>query len=222
MSLFLAAIYDRFMNDTERACLGAWRRELISQVSGDVLEVGAGTGANLGYYGRTVRSLTLTEPDPAMRKRLQRKILGGAKPGVTSDVTDEPLASLQSSEVVDAPIEALPFPDASFDFVVGTLVLCSVRDPQRALAEIRRVLRPGGRFVFIEHVAAEDDLLRLRLQRRVEPLWKLVAGNCHITRRTEAAIRSSGYTLETIRRDRMTKAWKIMRPAIRGIARRPD
>ena len=102
--------------------------------------------------------------------------------------------------------------------MVATLVLCTVADPGSALAEIRRVLRPGGLYVFLEHVAS-DDASRLRWQRRLEPAWRVLADGCHVTRRTEASIRDAGFTIDHIERESVRKALPILRPSIRGVAR---
>ena len=202
MSRLFAAIYDPFMRKTEQACLATWRRDLLSSLSGRVLEIGAGTGANVPLYPPAVTSLVLAEPDPHMLARLRRR----APP---------------HAELLSAPCDALPFPDASFDAVVSTLVLCSVPDPSRALSELRRVLRPGGTFVFLEHVAATDASSRLFWQRRIEPFWKRIAGNCHLTRPTGETIRDAGFAVEQETRESMRKAMPWFRPSIRGIARKP-
>ncbi len=204
MSL-MAMMYDRMMTGVEEAGLSRWRAELLGEASGATLELGAGTGRNLAFYPDDVSRLVLAEPDRSMRTRLRRAVVSTHRP--------------RPVEVVDAPAEALPFEDASFDTVVATLVLCSVRDPERALCEVRRVLRPEGRFLFIEHVAAEDRPPRLRWQQRVEPVWRAVAGNCHLTRRTETAIAAAGLTVERVERASMRKAPSFVRPTIRGSAR---
>jgi ubiquinone/menaquinone biosynthesis C-methylase UbiE len=204
MSWLFAAIYDPFMRESEEACLAGWRAELLADAAGDVLEIGAGTGANVAFYPPGVARLVLTEPDASMRARLARRL---------------PAARAKSVETVAAPVSALPFDARSFDVVVSTLVLCSVPDVARALGEVRRVLRPGGRFVFLEHVAAEGDPARLAWQRRIEPFWKLVSGNCHLTRTTGDAIRAAGFTVEKETRDSMRKALPFVRPSIRGVAR---
>ena len=201
MSWLIAKIYDRFMAPTEEACLAEWRAELLGQAHGQVLEIGGGTGANLGYYPSGVE-LTVAEPDPHMRQQLQARA-----------------AELRpDADIVDWAAEELGAADATFDTVVGTLVLCTVGDPARALREIRRVLRPGGRFIFLEHVAADEESSRHRWQRRVEPVWKHVAGNCHLTRRTEETIGAAGFAFESISRESMRKALPIIRPTIRGVA----
>ena len=198
-----AWVYDCTLSRAEQACLGEWRRELLARAHGDVLEIGAGTGANLAHYPPAVRRLVLAEPDAGMRNRLKRKV------GEREDVT-----------VVDATAEAIPLPDRAFDVVVSTLVLCSVESPGRSLAEVWRVLRPGGCLLFLEHVAA-DFPGRLRWQRLLEPGWRLMAGNCHLTRRTEDAITEMGFALDGVRRESIRKVAGVVRPSVRGVARRP-
>jgi ubiquinone/menaquinone biosynthesis C-methylase UbiE len=113
-------------------------------------------------------------------------------------------------------------PDGAVDAVVGTLVLCSVPHLDQALSEIYRALKPGGRFVFLEHVAAEDRPRRLKWQHRVEPVWNRLAGNCPLTRRTAAAIVGADFVVATMKRESMRKAWPLVRPTIRGVAVKPD
>lgn len=201
----VAAVYDRVMTGVEEAGLSTWRAELLAPLSGTVVEIGAGTGRNLPFYPASVDRLVLCEPDRHMRARLAAK--AASRPG---------------TEVSEAPAEALGFADSSIDAVVCTLVLCSVNDPGRALAEVRRVLRPGGRFVFIEHVAAENRPRRLIWQRRIEPVWRRVAGNCHLTRSTEQVIACSGLQLHDVTRASMRKAPAVVRPTVRGVALQPS
>lgn len=202
-SRLLAPVYDRLLRPTEQACLSDWRAELVSPLRGAVLDIGAGTGANLPHYSPRLERLVAAEPDRHMRKRLRERL---------------PSTRARNVEISDASADALPMADDAFDAVVSTLVLCSVGDPARALAEYRRVLKPGGKLVFIEHVRAHDNPGRLRWQRRVEPLWKMVFGNCHLTRDTAAAIESAGFVFERIERQSMRKANPMVRPSIRGIA----
>jgi SAM-dependent methyltransferase len=221
VSRLLAAIYDRLMKETEAACLSSWRPALLAPLAGDVLEVGAGTGANLAYYPSAVRRLVLSEPDAAMRKRLAQHAAGrGQLPIANPGAVPGAIPGAIPTEILDAGAERLPFADATFDAVVCTLVLCSVRDPHAALAEIHRVLKPGGRLVFIEHVAADEHSSRYRWQRRFEPLWKRLMGNCHVTRHTEAAIVDAGFTLGEVQRESLRKAIPIARPSVRGVALR--
>ena len=202
-TLLLAPIYDRLMCASEDACLAGWRGELLSGLVGHVLEIGAGTGANLPHYGPAVEHLVAAEPDRHMRKRLAAKLS---------------TTRARSVDLSDASADRLPMPDASFDAVVSTLVLCSVADPDRALSEYRRVLKPGGKLVFIEHVVAGDNPGRRRWQHRIEPVWKRAFGNCHLTRDTGAALERAGFVFERIERQSMRKANPLVRPTIRGIA----
>jgi len=144
----------------------------------------------------------MAEPDPHMRARLAAK------------------ARLAGVELSDASLDKLSFENQSFDAVVCSLVLCSVRDQKAALAEIARVLRPGGRLVFLAAVAADGKPDRLKWQGRIEPAWKHLMGNCHLTRRTEAAIAAAGLQIERIERESIRKALPIIRPSIRGVARK--
>lgn len=135
-----ALTYDRMSRQAEEAGLRAQRQGLLADAAGCVLEIGGGTDANLRFYDGKVESLVVTEPEPAMLRRLQNKAREQA-----------PLA-----EVLRAPAEDLRFEDDSFDTVVSTLVLCGVDDQPRSLREVRRVLRPGGRLLFLEHVRSDD------------------------------------------------------------------
>jgi len=209
MSWLFAKVYDPVLRKTEEACLARWREELLAPVEGSVLEIGAGTGRNLDHYPRHLlradgmtERLVLTDPDVHMLARLRRR----------------PEAA--TAEIARASSDALPFPAESFDAVVSTLVLCSVADVDRTLAEVRRVLRPGGALVFLEHVAAEEGSRRLRWQRRLDPVWSRIAGGCHLTRQTDVAIERAGFTFETLTKESMRKAPPFVRPTVRGIARK--
>ena len=154
---FFAMTYDRQIAGAEKAGLRAFRERLLAGASGDVIEIGGGTGLNLSCYGPAVRSLTITEPQPPMLRRLERAVHEHRR----------------DAKVLRAPAEDLPFDDDSFDVAVSTLVLCGVDDQPRALRELRRVLRPGGRLLFIEHVRS-DDPGTARLQDRLNWLNRLV------------------------------------------------
>jgi SAM-dependent methyltransferase len=201
VSRVTAALYDRALRRVERAGLGLWRRELLSGLSGRVLEIGAGTGANLDLYPPTVTELVLAEPDPHMRRRLAAR---AARCGRRASVTA-------------AAGEHLPYPDAHFDAAVSTLVLCSVDDPAAVLRELRRVLRPDGSLVLIEHVRAEPASRRARWQRRLEPAWRRLAGNCHLTRDTAGTLAAASFDLSALVADEMAEAPGIVRPVIRGV-----
>ncbi len=172
-----AALYDRLGGAMERGWMGERRARLLAEARGEVLEIGGGTGANLPHY-RDVERVTVSEPDPFMRRRLRPKL----------EAARVPIA------VSGAGAEALPFTDGGFDTVVSTLVLCTVPDQGAALGEIRRVLRPGGRLLFIEHVRAEGRVARW--QDRVEPLWGCLLGGCHPNRDTLAAIEAAGFEID--------------------------
>lgn len=202
MSWLFATGYDAFMRRTEQACLSSWRHELLAGLRGSVLEIGAGTGANLAHYPASLDRLVVTEADDHMLRRLER----------SSDA--------KRAQIVRASADALPFADESFDTVVSTLVLCTVPDPTKALSEIFRVLIPGGKLVFLEHVGAETPS-RARWQRRLEPLWSRLAEGCHVTRDTRASIARAGFTIESLVKEDMRKALPIVKPTIRGVARRP-
>jgi ubiquinone/menaquinone biosynthesis C-methylase UbiE len=195
-----AALYDRMMANTEKAGLREQRQALLASAAGQVLEIGGGTGTNLACYGAAVESLTITEPEPAMVKRLQRRV-----------TRISPLTT-----VLRAPAEDLPFNDSSFDTAVTTLVLCSVDDQPRALRELHRVLRPGGRLLFIEHVLADNARLA-RLQRRLDRIHRALA-RCHCARTTLDAIRAAGFTVSTLERSELKKAPPFVRPLVIGTA----
>jgi ubiquinone/menaquinone biosynthesis C-methylase UbiE len=205
MSWWFAPFYDQFMAQSEEACVAGWRRELLAEASGEVLDLGAGTGANVPFFGPRVEHVVAAEPDPAMAKQLREKLRARNESRI---------------EVVETEAESLPFGDAAFDVVVSTLVLCTVRDPVAALSQVRRVLKPGGRLLFVEHVAAERPARRI-LQHVAEPAWKRLAGGCHLTRRTDETIAKAGFTIRELTRDSIRKALPVVRPSIRGVALRP-
>jgi ubiquinone/menaquinone biosynthesis C-methylase UbiE len=196
-----AGIYDHVMAQTEQAGLGAHRQALLAEATGDVLEIGAGTGTNLPYYGNSVRTLTLTEPEKPMVRRLQKRIL----------------ERRPDAKLLRAPAEDLPFNDDSFDTVVATLVLCTVDDQPRALRELCRVLRPGGRLLFIEHVRSNDQKLA-RLQDRMMPINIRIAHGCHCNRPTLEGIRKVGFEVTELQHDTLKHTPPFVRPLIVGAA----
>ena len=146
------------MSAAEQACLAEWRRELLAEARGEVLEVGAGTGASIEFYPDSVSRLVLSEPDPHMRKQLSERV--------------KQSRGRENSSIRTGSAEQIEAEDESFDCVVTSLVCCSVADLDAGLREIRRVLRVGGNFLFMEHVAAQAGSSRRRWQNRINPLWK--------------------------------------------------
>ncbi len=206
LSRLMARYYDATMRGMEGACLARWRKGMLRNLRGEVLEIGAGTGVNLPYYGAGVSRLVLTEPDPYMRRQLQVKA--------------ERWSRLNLS-VMDFRAEKIDQPDASFDVIVCTLVLCTVQSQASSLAEAYRLLRPGGQLVFLEHVAALDSPGLHRWQRVFQPFWVRVCGNCHLTRDTEQAILDAGFDFLQIERVRSRGGPRIVSPTIKGIATKP-
>ena len=199
-SRLFAFTYDRQMASSERAGLSEMRSRLLADAAGDVLEVGAGTGLNLPYYGTAVERLTLTEPDPSMLRRLERTVA----------------QSELHPTVLRAPAEDLPFDDATFDTVVCALVLCGVPDQPRAVREMRRVLKPDGRLLLLEHVRSDDDRLARRQDRMVW-LGRLV-GRCDCNRRTQQTLDRGGFSIEGVAGGEFPKAPSFVRPLIVGAA----
>jgi ubiquinone/menaquinone biosynthesis C-methylase UbiE len=203
MRRLFAALYDTVSRGSEAAGLREERKQLLSAAEGATLEIGAGTGLNLEHYPEAVTRLVLVEPDRHMRRRLGRRL--------------ESLG--RQADIVDASVQDLPFPDATFDTAVVTYVLCSVPDQDEALAEIARVLKPSGRFLFLEHVRSADPKLARR-QDRIRPLCNLVG--CNPNRDTLATIESSALTVESVKHGEVPKAPKVERPMIVGTARRSE
>jgi SAM-dependent methyltransferase len=195
-----AALYEPFLWLGERVGMAARRRELLAGARGAVLEIGAGTGLNLPHYPADLEQLVLAEP--------------GLRMGDHIDLARGPAGV--PTRVEQAPAEALPFEAASFDTVVSTLVLCTVGDPRRAVAEVARVLRPGGRLLFLEHVRA-DPGWRRNLQHRWARPWAAFADGCRCDRATLETIEAQ-MRIESIGRG----AWKgmpaIVKPLVWGSA----
>jgi ubiquinone/menaquinone biosynthesis C-methylase UbiE len=195
-----SALYDRGLKATEEAGLREMRRELLAGASGRTIDIGAGTGANLDLWPESVTELVLAEPDPHMLKKLRAKVEAWGE-----------------AEIVQAPAQGLPFADGSFDTAVFTLVLCTVPDPGAALAETARILRPGGKLLFIEHVRAQDEGLA-HWQDRLEKPWRFIGDGCHCNRDTVATIEASPFELVEIEHGRLPKAVPIVKPLASGSA----
>jgi SAM-dependent methyltransferase len=200
-SRFVAAIYDPFVALGERRGMDERRRRLLARARGRVLEIGAGTGLNLAHYPDELEELVLSEPSAPMARRLESRL-------DRSDVR---------GSVLRAGAEALPVATDSIDTVVSTLVLCTVPDPEAALEEIRRVLRPGGRLLFCEHVR-DDSTRRARWQERLARPWKAFADGCRCNQETLGLIER---VLRITRLER--EEWRgmpgLVRPLIMGEAK---
>lgn len=195
-----SAIYDPLLKGTEEAGLRERRREVLATARGRTIDIGAGTGANLGLFPAEAE-VVMAEPDPHMAKRLRRK-LAGSGAGV---------------ELVEAGAEDLPFEDSSFDTAIFTLVLCTVPNPSAALAEAARVLKPGGQLLFVEHVRSEDPGVA-RWQDRLETPWRVFADGCHCNRDTVASIEASPLTLDEVELGELPKSPPITKPMVWGRA----
>jgi ubiquinone/menaquinone biosynthesis C-methylase UbiE len=202
-SKLFALTYDRQMAKVEKTTLQSLRESLLAEAGGDVLEIGGGTGANLPFYRPEAGSLTITEPDAAMMRRLARRARQQA-----------PLA-----KILRAPAEDLPFEDGTFDVVVSTMVLCSVSDQPRALRQLRRVLRPGGQLLFIEHVRSGDPRLA-RHQDRMNWMCQAVM-RCDCNRPTLTSIEETGFAVSQVEHLTMPKAPSFVSPLIVGSAAAP-
>ena len=161
--------------------LAAYRERVIARAAGRVLEIGAGSGLNFPLYGGTVERVVALEPSPKLLAMARRA------PGNTT----------RPVELLDASAEAIPMPDCSIDTVVTTWTLCTIPDVARALTEVRRVLRPGGGLLFVEHGRSPDARVR-RWQDRLTPLWKRLGGGCHLNRGIADLIERAGFRIERL------------------------
>jgi ubiquinone/menaquinone biosynthesis C-methylase UbiE len=184
----MASLYDRWILPRLLSCACAsppimkQRAKIVPMAEGRVLELGVGMGKNLAFYdAEKVSEVVGVDPSPELRAAAGR-------------AERDPRLKVR---VEDGTAEALPFEDRSFDSVVCTFTLCSVCTPPKALAEARRVLKPGGRFLFCEHGLAPDPGVA-RWQRRIEPVWKRIAGGCHLTRPVASSIREAGFTVDQV------------------------
>jgi SAM-dependent methyltransferase len=198
----MARLYDPFLAAGERAGMRQRRAALLNDAYGRVVELGAGTGLNVEHYTADVTDLMLSEPEPGMRGRLARRLQREGR----------------IARIVAAPAERLPVADASVDTVVSTLVLCTVGDPEAALREVDRVLRPGGQLLFLEHVRASSPRLAAWQDRLREP-WRHFGGGCVCNRASLDLMRAAGFTVVAD-----TATWRgmpaIVHPLVMGRATR--
>jgi SAM-dependent methyltransferase len=203
-----ALYYPYVLEMAERAGQRETRRQLLSGARGRVLEVGAGSGVNLPHYTSAVEELVVSEPSEHMLRHLRAQLDGDPPP-------------VGRWRLVQAGGEQLPFEDGSFDTLVATFVLCTIPDPRRALSEFQRVLRPGGRYLFLEHVHAGDGTLLGGLQDLLELPHRYIAAGCHPNRRTGRLIAGmDGWKVERMERGRQPRAPFTVRPTIIGSALR--
>ena len=196
-----APVYDRVTAPFERAVMAEPRAQLLASISGDVLDVGAGTGANFPHFRRAARVIAL-EPDRRMRRQLEAKLPSAPYP----------------VQVLDARAERLPLTDSTLDAVVFTCVLCTVGHPDQALAEARRVLKPAGTLAVLEHVRGTSALARW--QDRITPLWARLMGGCHPNRDSLAAISGAGFRIQTVQLSDPLPRWVPARPLLQATATR--
>jgi ubiquinone/menaquinone biosynthesis C-methylase UbiE len=201
-----ARVYEHVAAVGERKGAGEHRDELLAGLSGRVIEVGAGHGMNFAHYPDSVTEVVAVEPEDLLRAHAE----------LAAERVAVPI------RVVDGTADALPVPDASFDAGVASLVLCSVPDQKRALAELFRVIRPGGQLRFYEHVRSSQPGFA-HLQRGVDVVWPLLAGGCHASRDTLTAIREAGFVIEHERHFafRPTLTTAPVSPHVLGTACRP-
>ncbi|MGW8265947.1 MAG: class I SAM-dependent methyltransferase [Longimicrobiales bacterium] len=183
------------------ALVGGRKRDLLSGLSGTLVEIGSGTGPNLRYLPEDLRILAL-EPNPFMHAHFLREARRRGRP----------------VELILGDAQALPFPDDSVDAVLSTLVLCSVGGMDQALGEIHRILKPGGRFVFLEHVGARPGSWLRRVQKWVKPAWRAVGDGCEPDRDTDQNLHRAGFT--EVRLERFEIPLPLVSPHIAGIARK--
>jgi ubiquinone/menaquinone biosynthesis C-methylase UbiE len=184
------------------------RRRLLASLRGRVIDVGAGDGRSFEHYPRTVTEVLAVEPDPNARAKAGERVEGAAVP----------------VEIVDGIAEALPAADGAFDAAVVMGLLCSLPDPAAALAELKRVLKPGGELRFWEHVRSEHAVFR-GLQRACDALfWTRALGGCETTRNTEAAIHAAGFEMVALDHGFHSSSWLTITsaPYIVGVARVAD
>jgi ubiquinone/menaquinone biosynthesis C-methylase UbiE len=200
----LFARFAAFLASRETDVERDYRRETLAGLRGRVLEIGSGSGPNFPYYPESVTELVSVEPEPNLRAKAEEAARAVGRP----------------VRVVDAVAERLPFEDGSFDAAVAVLVLCSVPDQGAALAELHRVVKPGGELRFYEHVVGSSRRLAV-LQRALAPSLAVVFGGCRADRDTGAAIEAAGFRMERCRRFlRRTFMDAPAAPRILGVARR--
>lgn len=210
MGFYSERVFPR-LNEWVTGTLDRQREKLLAGLSGRVLEVGFGSGLSAPLYPAAVHTIVGLEPSSGMRD-MARARLGGM---LASNIPQRQI------EVVDSSAERIPFPDGHFDAAVSILVLCTVSDPARALSELRRVIRPGGRLVFFEHVVHPSRRWLAAAQSALNPIWRVGACGCNLNRDTAALIELAGFRFETVERLDSDKVPKLISHIIRGAAINP-
>ena len=177
------------------------RSQLLADVSGDIFEIGFGTGLNLPFYPEGVQEITTVDINPGMNRRAQKRI---AESGITVHMN-----------ILSA--ESLPMDDETFDSVVCTWTLCSIENVEKALSEVRRVLRPGGKFFFVEHGASPDPTVR-RLQDRLNSFWGIIGDGCNLNRNAEELIQDQHFEITSLDKGYMEKSPRFAGYMYQGVA----
>jgi len=206
MGIYSRLIFPRLCDCVMRQPrLSRLRRELLSAVQGEVLEIGFGSGLNLPHYPERVRKITAVDPNPGMNAVAQKRI------NASSIGVDHRILSA----------ERMPLGDATFDSIVSTWTLCSIPNVDQALKEIHRVLKPGGKFFFLEHGRSDEPAVQ-KWQDRLTPLNKKLADGCHLNREIKALIEKTGLNMAHLDRFYMEKAPKIFGSIYQGVALKPE
>jgi SAM-dependent methyltransferase len=204
MGLYAKYIFPRLLDWSLGAPeFGEYRRRALKPARGETLEIGFGTGLNLSYYPEAVTKLTVLDSENMLEDRVVARIAACPIP-VTKMRLDAQ--------------GRLPFDDSAFDTVVTTLTLCSIQDVAAALAEIRRALKPDGRFVFFEHGRSDDPKVARR-QDRFNPIQKIIGAGCNMNRKIDELIESAGFEITTLDRFLMPKTPRMLAEMYRGVAR---
>ncbi|MDY6786027.1 MAG: class I SAM-dependent methyltransferase [Cyanobacteriota bacterium] len=204
MNFYSNVIFPRLLDlSMSSATLASYRQEILANAEGEVLEVGFGTGLNLPHYPPTVRKIVAIDPNPSMKPLAQKRI----------DASNIEVEFCQLSG------ESLPMDDNRFDTAVSTWTLCSIPQIQQALSEIYRVLKPGGRFFFVEHGLSPDRAIAT-WQHRLNPIQKRIGNGCHINRNIEEAIARANFRIERVERQYLENTPKILGYLYKGVATR--
>ena len=191
-TMVLPRLLDLVMRNKQ---LMGYRHQTIGAARGHVLEIGVGSGLNLPIYGSAVDQVCGIDPSPELLNHASERLPSARVPVL----------------LVRASAEQLPFSEAAFDSLVMTWTLCSIPDPSAALNEMRRVLKPGGRLVFVEHGLSPEPRIT-RWQRRLTPYWKRIGGGCHLDRKMDDLMRAAGFRVDALETGYMKgpKPWTFM------------